>query len=491
MNILGKVISKSINHWEITALVFLIILYAVTFSTFSILRHNAFASNFDLANADQTVWNTLHGRIFTMTTSEGNNSRLGTHADFVLILLTPLYFIWNNVKILLITQSIFIALGALAVFLISQTILKSKILSLSISAIYLLNPAVEWTNIYDFHGVALAIPLLLFTFYFAYHKKWFWYSIFFLLSLITKEEISLFLSLMGLFIFIFLKSWKVGFISFLVGIIWFPLMIFIVIPQFNSNGQHWAFNKWYSPAKVDIDNGDLSDLIFLIGGSVFKSGNYYNLTLKPFGYLPIIGIPWVLMAGPEVIINVLSKNPGMQSIREHYESGIVPGLIIALIFSLFYFKLGLKKLSILGKSKWIERNRFKIIIALSILLVGNALINNYIYGPLPTSKSCWCKIYHVDQADLNFQKVLKDIPQTAIISASDEIRPHLTHRKYAYNLPTIPSSTQYIAIIDQSRVVGNFSPHKYEVSLIKKLLKDKVYQLIFQQGHFYLFKKRT
>ena len=131
----------------------LVLIYIVYFTNTTFLRHdNFFSGRFDLGNMDQTVWNTIHGRIFELTNPNGTNitSRLSFHADFILVLLSPLYFMWENPKMLLLIQTIILSIGAVFVYLISQKILKSKNLSLTLGFIYLINPAVNHSNLFDF-----------------------------------------------------------------------------------------------------------------------------------------------------------------------------------------------------------------------------------------------------------------------------------------------------------------------------------------------------
>ena len=83
------------HRYAITLVVF-ITLYVAYFTTASFLRYdNFFTGRFDLGNMDQTVWNTIHGRIFQLTDPNGttNISRLAFHADFILVLIAPLYLI--------------------------------------------------------------------------------------------------------------------------------------------------------------------------------------------------------------------------------------------------------------------------------------------------------------------------------------------------------------------------------------------------------------
>src|ERR1035437_3532889 len=133
-----------------------ILIYILYFTAASFLRYdNFFTGRFDLGNMDQTVWNTIHGRIFQITDPNGTNiiSRLSFHADFILVLISPLYLIWSNPEMLLLLQTVVLAFGAIFVFLIAKSIIKDKTIALTISAVYLLNPSLQFTNLYDFNPV--------------------------------------------------------------------------------------------------------------------------------------------------------------------------------------------------------------------------------------------------------------------------------------------------------------------------------------------------
>ncbi len=473
-----------LRHWDKILLSIFIISYIGIFSYFSILRHNAFASGFDLGNADQTVWNTIKGRIFTLTGDQTNISRFSIHADLILILLSPLYLLWNNVRMLLLSQSVFLALGAIPVYLLSQTLLKNKIISLILVLMYLLNPGLQWTNIYDFHGVSMAIPFLLFTFYFAYTKRWGWFAVFAFLAMLTKEEISLSIAWLGVFIFFFLKERKLGVFIFFSGIIWFLLMVFVVIPHFNPSGRHWAllwyqFNENSSESAVQLPLPE----IFIKNFTSSDAKEYYISLIKPFALLPIFGLPWSFLALPELFVNLLSVHAQMHSIVFHYDSGITPWLTIGTVFAVYY----LKKL-------FIKISAFQHLLYY-LLYVGVfgalviALRINYHYSPLPTTPSCWRLIYNVTNEDKEFENLLKKIPESASITASPEIRPHVTHREYSFTLPAATSSADFIALIDQNRIVGNYDPKEFELVLRDQLAQSTDYILIKHIGHFYLYKK--
>lgn len=462
-----------------------LVLYIIVFSYLTILRHNAFASNYDLANMDQTIWNTLNGRFFALSTPDGTLSRLSVHADFILVLLSPIYLLWSDVRMLLITQTLFLASGAVPVYLLAQKILKRNFISLAVSWLYLLYPGLQWVNFYDFHPVSLSIPFVLFAFYFSYIKKWKWYFFFAALAVITKEEISLVISMIGILQFFLYKERKIGVISFLIGLLWFSAMIFWIIPQFGPSGQHWAFDVWFkSPRDQVSQQGFFGSLGLLSAYFSPDALSYYFRILKSLFFLPLLGFPFLLLSFPDLSINLLSSFPEMRSTILHYDSGLIPGLFISLIFGIrktfFLIKKRLPKLSpVIVK-------REKLIVCLFLSLALFISIRN---GPLPASPFCWCSVYYVGENEKKFADLLSQIPRTAVIAASREIRPHLSQREHAYNLDDVKIVPDYIALIDQQRYVGNFSPRYYEIDLIKKLKNDPNYQQIVRLGHYYLYKR--
>lgn len=482
------------NYWHYILLSLLILIYIITFSTFSILRHEAYASNFDLANMSQTVWNTLYGNFFSLTGVEGTISRFSIHADLILVLLAPFYLIWESSRMLLVLQSIGLGLAAIPVYFLSTKVfsksksiseLQIKIISLILVVVFLLNPGMQWTNIYDFHGVALAIPFLLSAFYFAYIKNWKWFWLFAILALTTKEQIGFSLAMYGVVIALVFKNMRVGISAFFIGIVWSLLMIFIVIPYFSPVGSHWALEWFQFESPGTNETSIIPSYQNLIDKFYnFNSVPYYNLLLKPFAYLPLLGLPWLLLSLPDLTINVLSRQAQMQSIYFHYDSGVTPGLIIATIFGIYYFYLFILKIKLIKK----YANTFLLLFVIGLLIVAFRV--NYNYSPLPTTPSCWCLMYQVGDDERRFSQLLRTIPKNASVAASGEIRAHLAKRVNAYTLPHGTDRADYVAILDETRVVGDYTEKEFEINLMKNEDFIRDYELIDNFGHFYLYKRK-
>lgn len=188
----------------------------------------------------------------------------------------------------------------------------------------------------------------------------------------------------------------------------------------------------------------------------------------------------MFLSAPEIAINILRRTT---SIVFHYDSGITPALVLATIFGFYYLKLLFGRFRITGKySK-------AILYGLAFFLLASAIRVNYHYSPLPTTPSCSCYIYNVTEEDRAFERVLQNLPKDVNITSSIEIRPHISHREFAYTLPSATESAQYMALITQNRLISNYEQKEYENKLIPILTSSAQHKLLFKSKHFYLFKR--
>ncbi len=488
-NIIGgylKKIERFFTTYIFEIILFLCILvYCIYFTHAAFARHNNFyTGRFDLGNMDQTVWNTLQGNIFQFTNPDNTHtiSRLAFHADFILIALSPLYLIWSDPKNLLFIQTLVLALGSLFVYTLSQKILKNKPTSLILSASFLLNPAVQHTNLYDFHATTLATTFILAAFYFFVSQKNLLSILFFIIAASTKEQIWFITFLIGMYAFLrkifFEKKYKDAYIwgTFsLLSIGIFYYLLWIAIPK-SRGGVHFAIS-YYS------DFGDqphsIAKNIFASPYKIFKTIFQYNKLLymrqllQPLLFLPLLSFT-VIFSFPDLLINLLSNNTNLHQIYYQYSATITPFLFIATIFSLHYIQRVFKNVSI---------------IYISLVLLGSTFFSVYDYGPLPFSKSPNIDMFVKPQKNAKeIEAVLKKIPVEKSVSASNNLGAHLSQRREIYTIPLGLENADYIAIL-LGDLFAQPSP-MYQKQLVEKYKKNNTYQLLSEIGDFYLFKKR-
>ncbi len=222
-------------------LALLILTYAGYFSWYTINRHNTLNSYAaDLSLIDQPMWNTVLGPGYFMEQTWGDRQqpRLAEHFEPILVPLALLFFLWDDVRILLIAQSIALALGALPVYWIARhqlsiinyqlskadqqfTIHNSQFIihnsqhlhcvpaqvftihnwsALVFAAVYLLSPHLQAANIADFHADPFVVTPLLFAFWYASQRRWLWLWFWAIVAMAAKETLPTLTAMLGLWL---------------------------------------------------------------------------------------------------------------------------------------------------------------------------------------------------------------------------------------------------------------------------------------------------
>jgi len=483
------------THKHELILVLIISIYVLYFTTASFLRFdNFFTGRFDLGNMDQTVWNTLHGRIFQMTDPNGTNtiSRLAFHADFLLILITPLYLIWSNPQMLLLLQTLVLGFGALFVFLIAKNVIKDKNLALIFSIVYLLNPSLQFTNLYDFHAVTLATTFLLATFYFFIKRNYLLFLLSAILAGLTKEEIWAIISMFGLAIILrnFLENkLKLKFSKKQILELAFGLLItvsasfvcyfllVILIPHIRGSG-HFAlayYSDFGSSASDISKNIILSPLKTISAILTVPKIHYLIQLLLPAGFLSLLSPILLVFALPDLLINLLSNNSGLYEIYYQYTAAITPFILISSIYGAKLLRDHFPKI----------KNQEVI-----IYLILVSLISAYLYGPLPGGIHANVAMFTEQLANgKTIDNFLVNIPTRYSIAASNNLGSHLSHRKNIYTIPIGIGQADVILFL----LNDNFAQPslKAQKEMAKQMSNDKNYIQVYKDGDFVAFEKRT
>lgn len=458
--------------------------YSFYFSFFTFKKHiNFFTGRFDLGNMDQTVWNTMNGRIFELTNPDSTNitSRLGTHADFILVLISPLYFLWQDPRMLLFIQTITLSFGAIFVYLIGKLVLRridsSGKIALILSVSYLLNPFIQKQNLFDFHAVTLATTFLLGSFYFLLRKNSFFFLFFLTLAVLTKENIYLIAFLFGIYSFFKLNK-KLGLSISLFSLIAFYLLVSTFIPEARG-GQHFAVEYFqeFGDSPMQILKGMIirPDKAFLQAFS-FDSFDYFFKLFSSTGFLSF-AMPFSLVfALPDLALNFLSKNGNFRSITFHYQAAIIPFIYISAIY-------GIKK--VLGlKKKYLNKS------TIFYYILASSLVSAWMYGPLPGSNHPSLEIYAQELFEKNrIESFLKNMPKEFSITSSNNLGAHLSHRKNIYTIPNgIETADMVLFLLNDP--FAQPSPDEQR-KMVRQLKNNKNYVQVAKYGDFIAFQRKS
>lgn len=474
------------KHWQEILLALFITVYVLYMASASFARYdNFYAGRFDLGNMDQTVWNTLHGRIFQTTDANGTNivSRLAFHADFILILLAPFYLLWQDPKMLLAIQTIVLALGSLFVYLIAKDVLKNRNIALLFSCAYLLNPAVNFTNLYDFHPVTLATTFLLGAFYYVKKQKYIWFILFLILAGLTKEEVWVITGLFGLYLVLLSKGNAVrnmllkicGICIFLLSIGITYYLVIHAIPA-AKGGEHFALS-YYSD--FGSSPSQILKTIFLNPGktilTIIQPGSLLYL-LQLFGhvgFLSFLSPLFLIFAGPDLAVDLLSNNSQFHQIYYQYSASITPFIFISAIYG---FSVFVKRFPKLHRQ-------------LIYYLLITTVLSAYFWGPLPGSAHPSLTMFDSPLQDSKIiENFLNDIPKKYSIAATNNLGAHLSHRQKIFTVPIgINQADIVVFLLNDLTAQPSLETQK---KMAENMKRDKRYIEIYKKGDFIVFEKR-
>jgi len=407
----------------------LAVVYAAVYSWLAIRRHEAFQSHaFDLGNMDQAVWNTLHGHLLRFTDmAVGNHvltTRLAIHVEPTLVLLAPLYLIHSGPETLLVVQAVVVSSGACAAYLLARRASLSPWVSLVFPIAYELHPSLQNALLDDFHAVTLSAALLLWALYFAFTGSTAGFAISAVLAAGTKENVGLLIAMIG--VALVLRGCRAGWAALVLGIAWFLIAVQIIIPAFNPGGSPYlgrysylGHGLWGIARSVVTNPG-------LVLGTLLSPARlgYLGDLLSPLAFVPVLGLPVLLLATPSLAINMLSADPRMYSGFYQYSAEILPFVVAA----------GIAAVSLCARLKGQTTRRVVSGTLAGLILVASA-VSTYIYGFSPLASGFVIPSAGPHQAIE--QRILASIPADAVVSAADEIEPHVSDRQTVYMLPTI------------------------------------------------------
>lgn len=477
----------------------MILLYMIYFSYFTILRYRTlYSSYFDLGIMHQTVYNTYRSirtldpsRFLELTNPYGTSQikRLAIHNDILLAFIALFYFIYSGPETLLVLQTVVLALGAWAVFAISQVVfdkIKQKnILGLIFAFAYLMYSPMQRANIFEFHAVTLSTTLLLFMFYFWLKKRNGWSFIFFLLSILSKEQVGLTTLFFGIYVLYNnhfqnkIKIKKVRHILFpatiiIISVFWFVFSLSVIIPYFRG-GTHFALSYY-----ADFGDSPLRIIIGILDNprSIIKyifnidTLRYFFLLLGPLGFLSLLSPLQLFIAAPEFGINLLSNNWNMRNIIFHYTAVIQPFIFISAIY-------GMKKLA--------TSNRRTLIVGLAVII--STLLFSYYLSPLPFSKEQFIHPFLYPQKERTdaafWQNLLKN--KRLKVSSTGQMAPFFASRRYFYNFSQDYHLADYVVL--RLTEIYNYPEKDTLIPAYEKLSKDPKFKKIYKNEDVEVFKK--
>lgn len=300
---------------------------------FAVARYDRLnATVFDLGIKSQVIWNTAQGNWFASTVEVEHY--LGDHVQFIFLLIAPLFYIWEDVRILLILQAVLLGLGAVPVYRLAQRRLLNRPLALAFAAAYLLYPTIGFVNRFDFHPVTFTIFFILMAVDLLESEHPWGASCFVLLALLSREEVGFTVFALGLYVILIMKQRKIGLIWALTGLVYSLTAVFVIIPTFrgevsDSLGRYAWLGDGPAAMIKTLLTRPFTVLQTLLGDPIRQQ--FLLKLLLPVGFLSLLAPAALLVGLPALAYNLLSDVPSQNSIYFQYISPLIPFIFLAAI----------------------------------------------------------------------------------------------------------------------------------------------------------------
>lgn len=416
--------------------------FVAVFAWIALIRHWSFQSGrFDLGNMVQATWTTGRGDLLGTTDTIGTQiSRLGAHVDPILVVFTPFSWFLPTAEVLLFSQVAIVALGALPVFWLGRRWLGDDRLALAGAAVYLLLPAVQFPVLIDFHPVTLATPLLLFCIWAAEEQRWWTLAAFAIPTVLTKEQVGLALTMLGLWIAVRHRKRLAGAILAVAAGAWAAIAVFVIMPAYNPYGDQLHVQRY---GALGNSAGEILTTVITrpwVPVEIMVSWDrltYLLALLLPLLALSLLSPMLAACALPELVLNLLGAAP-QHTVGFHYSAVIIPFLVASAL-------LGLARLRSWRRSAPLVRavarpGPVAVVMVLAVVVAGLRL------GPFPwaydiplgangISPVFWT-LEDPDHGDV-LEEAMEVIPGDAVVSATNHAGGHLSERRRVLLYPYI------------------------------------------------------
>jgi uncharacterized membrane protein len=398
-------------------LVLATLLYAYYYGKLTLDRFDAFHQpGFDLGIFDQGVW--LLSRFKDPFVSIMGLNLFGDHASYILLAFVPLYWIWPAPQLLLLAQTLALAVAAIPVFLLARRVLHNSWIALLPALAFLLNPALGWVNVENFHPDSFEVPLVLFALYFMTVHRWRAYMAMVVLALLVKEDVALLVVPLGLYV-AFRHDRRVGLTTADIGVAWFIATVFFLGPLLSGTtaGTLDAFRVPFGGWRGLISMAIREPWEVIAHMLTAEKVKYLIQLLAPLVFLPVMTAGSLIVV-PSIAFNLLSTFSYQTNLRYHYTSLIIP------VFA-WTALLCLQRVKHSGTRR-----------AVVVAMLVATLLSAYAWGSADWSRD---PAFHYDPKHPQTKAVEEAIalvPDDAVVSARSRMATHLAHREQVYEFPT-------------------------------------------------------
>ena len=371
--------------------------YAMVYGTIVSVKFRYYLySDFDLAIFTQATDQALRGTLFN---SIRGMNWLGDHVSLILFVIAPLYALFRHPLTLLLLQSLALALGAIPVFALARRELGHEGIALAFAALYLLHPAVGYTNLFEFHPEVLATSTLLATFWALSAGRLGLTLLFAGLSLACREDVALVVMMLGLVSLLPGRPRRFAFPLIALAAASLVLSFAVIRPAFSSAAAEYGrmYGSW-GATLGEVALNLLKHPLRAIGSFVSTPGDpldallkrlYWPQMLAPLLFLPLLSPLTLIIALPVLAEHFLSSRLQQHWMQYQYTALVTPVLMVAAVRGLgnLVRRVARAPAAATGRPRPGRARTLGVVVTRVALLTS--LVCNVLYGPLLAQGWIW------------------------------------------------------------------------------------------------------
>ena len=461
----------------------LITFFSIAYIRLALLNHLQFRTGLDLGIYGQALYHLSHFRLPYSTFKE--QVLWGDHAHFILVFLAPLYRIFPDVRLLLITQALAVTTAGWALYRVARDTVRSTFFALAALVSYLSFIGIQHALDFDFHPSVLTGAAMLWVIYALHVRNFPLYWMALGLGLITREDAGPIFFMLGAYL-LFRRRQALAVATMLVSAVYFFTVGYGIMPIWTPGHIPLAYLDVPDKNPIRILRDTVARPITTVQNMVDTPEKVHTIKtlFSSFAFLPLFSPFTYLTSLPIFLSRFLSPNEYRWFIQSHSNANILPILAYGTV-------LGAAAVLRLAQRAG-ERIRHVAAMGLSALLLVSAYLTAWRDPDAPLRKLT--RPEFTDEASLPrtgiaaFQLVKAIIPPEGGVSASSGFVPHLSGRKYVVNFPEIKDHTHWIVL---SQEFNTWPLRKGETdTAIAELIRNPDYELLWQEYGIYLFKKK-
>jgi uncharacterized membrane protein len=422
----------------------------------------------DLTVYSHAMARTGHGRFMPIYFT--NQSFLEIRIDLIMLMWLPIYKLWPSFYSLLFYQSLMLTIAAWPFFLLAKHVLKNERAALALGVAFLLFPTIASQHVNQFHDDQMALPFMMFAFYFFVKEDFRKFMCMMVLACLAKESVTITTAAFGVYALFLRRSWK-----WVVTPIAFSVAYLIIAVKIMSAGVSGigaglytgtTYLEAYGKTPAEVLKTFVTRPGFVLE-TVFsgpKIDFLWKLFLPVLFVLPILTFA-IVVTLPNLLLNLVASNSAMIVIPWHYNI-LVGGTLLAASV------MGIKRLT-----DWFPRYAHKLLLGLPAAMVGLSLVG----------AQFWYRAeeYQAKPYQATLERVVEAIPANAAVLCPTPMLAEFSNRPKvlsAYSLLVMDKKPERLTDYDFIILDGNWRAYEAigQMQLVKLFNENPALQQRFR-----------